>query len=92
MEEAKAITIEFNGEEVTIGLSPNDGVLLEMLFGALEEYVKRGLPLKIKRISSESSADTAKIMTTTIVNTEQMEEWREDSNEIVAKLRKERRA
>ena len=92
MEEAKAITVEFSEEEVAITLSPHDGVLLELLFGALGDYVKRGWPLKIKRISLESQADTAKIKTTMIVNAEQMEEWGRVSNEIIAKLRKERRA
>jgi hypothetical protein len=92
MNDEKVITVELNEEEVTIGISNNDDQLIHTVFSALSDYATRGFPLKIKRISSDTRSDTARIKTVLISHPGDMEEWINETGTIISAFHRERRS
>ena len=93
MVEAKDVTITITDRLFTLELALEDLELIEVIFGALRKYVKKGSPIKLKEacVDLDSLSEKAMIISKTISKGKEMDEWIGETRELMAScvLRKE---
>lgn len=90
MKEAKEVTVSINNRVFTIDLPVEDDELIETIFSALTEYVKKGFSIKVKEAYVTSLSDSIKIISKIISNSTQMNEWRTETKQLISVIRKGR--
>ena len=88
MKDVKDINISINNRVFTIDLAIEDEELIETIFQALAEYVKKGFSIKIKEAYVTSLSDSPKIISKIISNRAQMDEWRAEMKQLISIVRK----
>ena len=88
MKEPKEVTISISDRFLTIDLAVQDEDLIETFFTGLTEYVKNGLPIKVKQTYMNAPSDSVNIITKLISKSVQMDEWRDEINQLISVLRK----
>jgi lipoate-protein ligase A len=88
MKQVKDINISINNRVFTIDLAIEDEELIETIFNALTEYVKKGSSIKIKEAYVTSLSDSLKIISKIISNRAQMDEWRAETKQLITIVRK----
>ena len=88
MKQVKDVNISINNRVFTIDLAIEDEELIETIFNALTEYVKKGSSIKIKEAYVTSLSDSLKIITKIISNRAQMDEWRAEIKQLISIVRK----
>ncbi len=83
--------IEITLTENSFGLSFSvmDEDLLDVVMDALEEYVKRGFPIKLRQTYMTSPSDSVKMIIKLISKMSQMEEWRGEIKQLIRVLKKQ---
>jgi hypothetical protein len=93
MAEAKEVTISITDRLFTLELALEDLELIELIFGALKRYVKKGSPISLKGacIDLDSLSRKTKIISKMISKGKEMDEWIDETKELMAAcvLRKE---
>lgn len=88
MKQVKSVNISINNRVFTIDLAIEDEELIETIFNALTEYVKKGSSIKIKEAYVTSLSDSLKIISKIISNRAQMDEWRAEIKQLISIVRK----
>ena len=88
MKEAKEVTVSINNRVFTIDLPVEDDELIETIFSALTEYVKKGFSIKVKEAYVTSLSDSIKIISKIISSSAQMNEWRTETKQLISVIRK----
>ena len=88
MKQVKNVNISINNRVFTIDLAIEDEELIETIFNALTEYVKKGSSIKIKEAYVTSLSDSLKIISKIISNRAQMDEWRAEIKQLISIVRK----
>ena len=86
--EAKEITISINDRNFNLDISIKDQDLIEEVFNALREYVKKGFPIKVIQTYMAAPSDSIKMISKIITKQEQMNEWRDETRQLISVLRK----
>ncbi len=88
MKDVKDVNISINNRVFTIDLAIEDEELIETIFHALAEYVKKGFSIKVKEAYVISLSDSLKIISKIISNRAQMDEWRAEMKQLISIVRK----
>jgi len=88
MKDVKDVNISINNRVFTLDLAIEDEELIETIFHALAEYVKKGFPIKIREAYVTSLSDSLKIISKIISNRVQMDEWRTETKQLISIVRK----
>ncbi|RLB26115.1 MAG: hypothetical protein DRG66_07320 [Deltaproteobacteria bacterium] len=88
MKQVKDVNISINNRVFTIDLAIEDEELIETIFNALTEYVKKGSSIKIKEAYVTSLSDSLKIISKIVSNRAQMDEWRAEIKQLISIVRK----
>ncbi|TET92350.1 MAG: hypothetical protein E3J28_06095 [Desulfobacteraceae bacterium] len=88
MKQVKDVNISINNRVFTIDLAIEDEELIETIFNALTEYVKKGSSIKIKEAYVTSLSDSLKIISKIISSRAQMDEWRAEIKQLISIVRK----
>ncbi len=88
MKQVKDVNISINNRVFTIDLAIEDAELIETIFNALTEYVKKGSSIKIKEAYVTSLSDSLKIISKIISNRAQMDEWRAEIKQLISIVRR----
>jgi hypothetical protein len=93
MAEAKDVTITITDRLFTLELALEDLDLIEVIFGALRKYVRKGSPIKLKEacVDLDSLSKKAVIISKTLSRGREMDEWIGETKDLMAAcmLRKE---
>jgi len=94
MAEAKDVTITITDRLFTLELALEDLELIEVIFGALKKYVKKGSPINLKEacVDLDSLSKKTVIISKTISKGKEVDEWIGETRELMAAcaLRKEK--
>jgi hypothetical protein len=88
MRDVKDVNISINKRVFTLDLAIEDEELIETIFYALAEYVKKGFSIKVKEAYVTSLSDSLKIISKIISNRAQMDEWRAETKQLISIVRK----
>lgn len=88
MKEAKEVTVSINNRVFTIDIAVEDEELIETIFSALKEYVKKGFSIKVKEEYVTSLSDSLKIISKIIASSSQIDEWRAETKQLISIIRK----
>ena len=88
MKDVKDVNISINNRVFTLDLAIEDEELIETIFHALTEYVKKGFPIKVREAYVTSLSDSLKIISKIISNRVQMDEWRTETKQLISIVRK----
>jgi len=88
MKGVKDVNISINNRVITIDLAIEDEELIETIFNALAEYVKKGFSIKVREAYVTSLSDSLKIISKIISNSSQMDEWRAETKQLISIVRK----
>ena len=88
MKDVKDVNISINNRVFTLDLAIEDEELIETIFYALAEYVKKGFPIKVREAYVTSLSDSLKIISKIISNRAQMDEWRTETKQLMSIIRK----
>jgi DNA-binding transcriptional regulator WhiA len=88
MKEAKEVTVSINNRAFTIDIAVEDEELIETIFSALKEYVKKGFSIKVKEAYVTSLSDSLKIISKIIASSSQIDEWRAETKQLISIIRK----
>ena len=88
MKQVKDVNISINNRVFTIDLAIEDEELIETIFNALTEYVKKGSSIKIREAYVTSLSDSLKIISKIISNRAQIDEWRAEIKQLISIVRK----
>ena len=88
MKDVKDVNISINNRVFTLDLAIEDEELIETIFHALAEYVKKGFPIKVREAYVTSLSDSLKIISKIISNRVQMDEWRTETKQLISIVRK----
>jgi cell division protein ZapA (FtsZ GTPase activity inhibitor) len=88
MKEAKEVTVSINNRVFTIDIAVEDEELIETIFSALKEYVKKGFSIKVKEAYVTSLSDSLKIISKIIASSSQIDEWRAETKQLISIIRK----
>jgi len=88
MKGVKDVNISINNRVITIDLAIEDEELIETIFNALAEYVKKGFSIKVREAYVTSLSDYLKIISKIISNRAQMDEWRAETKQLISIVRK----
>ena len=88
MKDVKDVNISINNRVFTLDLAIEDEELIETIFHALTEYVKKGFPIKVREAYVTSLSDSLKIISKIICNRVQMDEWRTETKQLISIVRK----
>ena len=88
MKNVKDVNISINNRVFTLDLAIEDEELIETIFHALAEYVKKGFSIKVKEAYITSLSDSLKIISKIISNRAQMDEWRAETKQLISIVRK----
>jgi hypothetical protein len=85
MAEAKDVTITITDRLFTLELALEDLELIELIFGALRKYVKKGSPINLKEacVDLDSLSKKAMIISKTISKGREMDEWIGETRELM---------
>ena len=85
MAEAKDVTITITDRLFTLELALEDLELIEVIFGALRKYVKKGSPINLKEacVDLDSLSKKAMIISKTISKGREMDEWIGETKELM---------
>jgi hypothetical protein len=93
MVEAKDVTITITDRLFTLELALKDLELIEVIFGALKKYVRKGSPINLKEacVDLDSLSKKTIIISKTISKGREMNEWIGETKQLMATcaLRKE---
>ena len=93
MAASKDVTITITDRLFTLELALEDLDLIEVIFGALKKYVKRGSPINLKEacVDLDALSKKAMIISKKISKGREMDEWIGETKELMAAclLRKE---
>ena len=93
MTEAKDVTITITDRLFTLELALEDLDLIEVIFGALRKYVKKGSPINLKEacVDLDSLSKKAVIISKRLSKGKEMDEWIGETKTLMAAcvLRKE---
>jgi len=90
MEEVKNVTISISNRAFNIDLDLQDEELIEIIFFALREYVKRCSSIQVKTSHVTSLSHSIKVVSRLISSTEQMDKWRAETKQMISMIRKAR--
>jgi hypothetical protein len=86
MAEAKDVTITITDRLFTLELALEDSELIDVIFGALRKYVKKGSPINLKEacVDLDSLSKKAMIISKTISKGREMDVWIGETRELMA--------
>jgi hypothetical protein len=87
MEETRDISVSINERFFTIDLPIQDERLIASVLLGLGQYVKRGLPIRVKQ-SYITFSGSQEVSTMLISGAKQIAEWGKATKEIISALRK----
>jgi hypothetical protein len=87
-EEAKEITVSINDRTFSLDISIKDQDLIEEIFKAFREYIKKGAPIKVKQTYMAAPSESLKMISKIITKQEQVNEWRDETRQLISVLRK----
>jgi hypothetical protein len=88
MRDAKDVNISINKRVFTLDLAIEDEELIETIFNAFGEYVKKGFSIKVREAYVTSLSDSLKIISKIVSNRAQMDEWRAETKQLISIVRK----
>jgi len=88
MRDVKDVNISINNRVFTLDLAIEDDELIETIFRALAEHVKKGFSIKVREAYVTSLSDSLKIISRIISNRAQMDEWRAETKQLISIVRK----
>ena len=88
MKDVKDVNISINNRVLTLDLAIEDEELIETIFHAFGEYVKKGFSIKVREAYVTSLSDSLKIISKIISNRAQMDEWRTETKQLISIVRK----
>ena len=90
MKEIKEVSVSINKRAFSLDLALEDEELIEAVFHALTEYVKKGSLIKVRETYVTSLSDSTKIISKIISTRQQMDEWRAETRQLISVIRKGR--
>jgi hypothetical protein len=88
MKDIKDVNISINNRVFTLDLAIEDEELIETIFRAFGEYVKKGFSIKVREAYVTSMSDSLKIISKIVSNRAQMDEWRVETKQLLSIVRK----
>ena len=88
MKDIKDVHISINSRVFTLDLAIEDEELIETIFHAFGEYVKKGFSIKVREGYVTSMSDSLKIISKIVSTRAQMDEWRAETKQLLSIVRK----
>jgi len=88
MKDIKDVHISINSRVFTLDLAIEDEELIETIFHAFGEYVKKGFSIKVREAYVTSMSDSLKIISKIVSTRAQMDEWRAETKQLLSIVRK----
>lgn len=88
MKDIRDVNISINNRVFTLDLAIEDEDLIEAIFHAFGEYVKKGFSIKVREAYVTSLSDSLKTISKIISNRAQMDEWRAETKQLLSIVRK----
>ena len=88
MEEIKEIDISINNRVFTINIAIKDEELIETIFSALKEHVEKGFSIRLREAYVTSLSDSLKMITKIISSGSQVDEWRDETKQLISVIRR----
>lgn len=88
MKEPKEVSVSLSKGVFSIELNTKDDDLIETVIHSLTEFVNRGYSIKIRQTYMDSLSDSTRIISKVISSSKQMDEWLDETKQLISVLRK----